>query len=250
MNDQSIAPVLIGGVGGSGTRVVAELLMAMGFFLGDNLNKSNDFMGSSLMPEIRKLMHRYSVKTNKVINHYINTELLEIKRVISSGFVGHSTYCGWGWKIPTNFFILNNVNTCFPEARYVHVIRHGLDMAYSSNQNQLHNWGFYFNVFVKNYASLAHASLKYWLEANHYAINQGILLMSNRFHVVNYDDLCDDPLNTIAELARFLKVDQKKIKKLATLIHPSASRLVCRQERAKVFSQEDIDAVQAFGFVV
>ncbi len=36
------SPVAIGGVGGSGTRVVAQLLMKLGFYIGSDLNKAND----------------------------------------------------------------------------------------------------------------------------------------------------------------------------------------------------------------
>jgi len=37
-------PILIGGVGGSGTRIVTEILKQSGIFMGDSLNVSNDNM--------------------------------------------------------------------------------------------------------------------------------------------------------------------------------------------------------------
>ena len=36
------APIAVGGVGGSGTRLVARLLRDLGFFLGADLNESED----------------------------------------------------------------------------------------------------------------------------------------------------------------------------------------------------------------
>ena len=36
------SPVIIGGIGGSGTRVVAEILMRIGIYLGHTLNASLD----------------------------------------------------------------------------------------------------------------------------------------------------------------------------------------------------------------
>ena len=38
------APVVIGGVGGSGTRVAAEMVESLGFFMGDDLNHAHDNM--------------------------------------------------------------------------------------------------------------------------------------------------------------------------------------------------------------
>ena len=37
-----IGPVAIGGVGGSGTRVIAEILIQLGFYIGSDLNSAND----------------------------------------------------------------------------------------------------------------------------------------------------------------------------------------------------------------
>ncbi len=41
-NVQIETPVAIGGVGGCGTRLIAEMLMRVGFFLGSDLNESLD----------------------------------------------------------------------------------------------------------------------------------------------------------------------------------------------------------------
>lgn len=42
-------PIVIGGVGGSGTRLIAEIVMDMGFYLGDMLNQSKDLLYFSLL---------------------------------------------------------------------------------------------------------------------------------------------------------------------------------------------------------
>ncbi len=35
-------PVVIGGVGGSGTRLIAQILKDLGYFMGNDLNEAND----------------------------------------------------------------------------------------------------------------------------------------------------------------------------------------------------------------
>jgi len=42
-------PVIIGGVGGSGTRVIAEMLSALGFYLGSDLNNASDNLWFTLL---------------------------------------------------------------------------------------------------------------------------------------------------------------------------------------------------------
>lgn len=40
--NEMFEPVAIGGVGGSGTRVVAEIVRSLGYYLGGDLNSAND----------------------------------------------------------------------------------------------------------------------------------------------------------------------------------------------------------------
>src|ERR1700675_795212 len=42
-------PLVIGGIGGSGTRVAAQLLIELGFYLGDDLNPALDNLTSTFL---------------------------------------------------------------------------------------------------------------------------------------------------------------------------------------------------------
>src|SRR5687768_4843438 len=52
----------------------------------------------------------------------------------------------WGWKEPNSHVFLRQLIDHFPGLRYVHVVRHGLDMAYTRNKTQLEIWGDRFGV--------------------------------------------------------------------------------------------------------
>ena len=41
-NEKNISPLVIGGLGGSGTRVIAQLVNDLGFYLGSHLNEPLD----------------------------------------------------------------------------------------------------------------------------------------------------------------------------------------------------------------
>jgi hypothetical protein len=51
---------------------------------------------------------------------------------------------GWGWKEPNTYIILEKLNEYYPNMKYIHLIRNGLDMAFSENQNQVKLWDLYF----------------------------------------------------------------------------------------------------------
>ena len=42
-------PLAVGGVGGSGTRVIAEILIRLGFYMGSDLNSANDNLSFTLL---------------------------------------------------------------------------------------------------------------------------------------------------------------------------------------------------------
>lgn len=247
----SDSPVLVGGVGGSGTRVITEILMKTGFFMGSNLNSSNDYLGYGLADTLRKLMSSQIEKTDYETIKYIHHRLGQIELEIKSDMEHSRHYHGWGWKVPGNFYLLEYANNYFPKFRYIHVIRHGLDMAFSSNQNQLKNWGMCFDVDI-NKLPLPIASLKYWTEANKFARSLGAKLMKKRFHLLSFDDLVMKPQKTVEELLVFLDVEysNKDIGKLADIVHKPASLGRYKKEDISIFSKADIKEVIDFGFQV
>ncbi|MDD5123606.1 sulfotransferase [Methylovulum sp.] len=244
------APVFVGGVGGSGTRVVTDILMKMGFFMGDNLNNSNDYMElGKLLPRLRELIYIHGVKTNQEINGHIHDRLIEIEALIQSGMQNPHLYRGWGWKAPPNFFILEHLNDHFPDLRYIHVIRHGLDMAFSENQNQLKNWGFYFDIDADE-LSLPQASLRYWIEANKFAINLGQNFLQDRFYLLRFDKLCMEPQRVVAELAKFLGINDIDAAAIIKNIHKPDSLGGYKSRDISIFNKGDIEEVVSLGFSV
>jgi hypothetical protein len=172
-------PVAIGGVGGSGTRVVAEILKLLGFYIGNDLNSANDNLWFTLLfkrprwflknknnPE--EILQYCNVFERIMKGEYLSSRdyLLIIKAAFDISSHGHNvsgtgkglwpfkrvftilinknyninSFRGYGWKEPNTHVFLPFIVKHFKNIRYIHVIRNGLDMAFSSNQNQLYNW--------------------------------------------------------------------------------------------------------------
>ena len=296
MNNKSkyMSPVAVGGVGGSGTRVVAEILIQLGFYMGNDLNAAYDNLWFTLLfkrPDwfFKKLNSRES-QIFKGINIFENTmtgtlsskynELIFImKAAVEMMFKGQDHLgsgkglwplkrvltmiqskkrypfkdIGWGWKEPNTHIYIEYLSRYFDNLKYIHVIRHGLDMAYSSNQAQLYNWGIMFGVEANNLSTpLPILSLKYWNEANKRAVALGKKLFNERFLVINFEKLCINPEDEISLLIDFLKIDKKKldINELAKLpkLPKSAGRY--KNYDLTIFSKNEIDTVRDLGFEV
>jgi hypothetical protein len=70
---------------------------------------------------------------------FIVSTLEHLADAMWSSFVGQGKHTqGLRFKVPGCHFILPYLAKTFLGFKYIHVIRHGVDMAFSSNQNQLH----------------------------------------------------------------------------------------------------------------
>src|SRR5260370_1730981 len=60
----------------------------------------------------------------------------------------------WAVKVPRSLLMLPYWQEAFPEARFIHVVRSGLDMAYSSDKNQILMFGTI--LLLQNHKTIAH----------------------------------------------------------------------------------------------
>ena len=168
------APVVLGGIGGSGTRVVTQLLQSLGFDMGSDLNQSLDDLGFTALFKRPSLwpLEDHLPQLNEALSIYLGSrgqkntsipsdkhatrvaQLLDITRSagewIDTGDLYERQECLatpskptplWGWKEPNTHMLLPFLVAALPNMKYIHVTRHGLDMAHSSNQTQLKLWG-------------------------------------------------------------------------------------------------------------
>ena len=190
------APVVIGGTGGSGTRLIARLLREMGVELGVHVNAAEDALP-------------FVPVCDKYINTYLKNGAVDVPRFeadLLAAIRDHLNPAGkkvWGWKNPRSIYLLPVLDGLIPGLRFVHVIRHGLDMAASANQNQLEQHGR--AALGKEYdgLSLAVRSALLWKKVNEAAANYG-RSMPGRYFLLRYEDVCADPARTMAPVAASL----------------------------------------------
>ncbi len=232
------APVVIGGIGGSGTRVVAGLLQQLGFDIGSDLNDSLDdlsftalFKRPALWPlcehidQLTVALATYltarghptppevtsadqSGRAQRLLNDIdseIGWQAVGILQARSAALCAIGTgQSSWGWKEPNTHIVLPFLLAALPNMRYIHVIRHGVDMAFSRNQTQVALWG---AAMAAGDGDEHSRSITYWCHVQE-RMQQLSELYPERIHWLRLESLFDNPATTATGLCTFLQTPQ------------------------------------------
>jgi hypothetical protein len=249
-------PIVVAGVGGSGTRLVAEMLQALGIFLGSELNEASDNMRLAReFPRMRDRIQalgplagtKSSSPAGAAADAFVAETLLAFERDMYRDYLAQADHrSGWGWKVPGNHFLISHLVSAFPGLHFVHVIRNGLDMAFSSNRNQVRNWGHHYGIDVEG-MSPEEAALRFWIVANRHAVAEANRL-AVRFLLLNFDDLCRSPERTATTLLTFLGRPVEQLPRVTRLVKAPASLDRHRGRDLRFVTDADRIAMQEFGF--
>lgn len=272
-------PVAVGGVGGSGTRIVAQLLQAAGLNMGEEPNPASDTLWFTLLFKRADILAvdeaEFDALTAILADALAGTARFDeaaIQRIqalasapraplhamawlqeraqslIQAGTreAGSVAPRRWGWKEPNTHVVIERLWQRLPTLRYVHVVRHGLDMAYSANQNQLRLWGAH--VLGSDGAATPERSLAYWCHVHR---RMQALLAANpqRMYWLDYDALCREPVAEAQALCRFLDCNFDAVGEvLAQVRAPAGSRHA--GECLDGFDPDDLAYVESLGYRV
>ncbi len=240
------SPLIIGGVGGSGTRVVCQIVMDAGFFMGTNLNKALD--SSDFKPF-------YSYWIGKYLNEKEPSTVTknEMKKVFSECLSKHlslkkNVNTKWGIKNPRYILVLPFLYSLFPKMKFIHVVRDGRDMAFSSNQNQTRLYG---NIFCENEAAGTPSyNLKYWSIVNQNALDFCFSNLKKNYLIVRFEDIVNKPTELIKKIFKFLDSETNRIGKTQEKIKTSSTigRWKLRSNELPQISKFEKDSLAKFGY--
>ena len=277
------APVAVGGVGGSGTRLIAQILADLGYAIGDDLNGSNDNLTFTLLFKTPRAVDAddavfddlWTVFRSAMTRRGAPLDLRtaghwrDIGRILASeGRALHSTQCLqerlghlektltaqasgtprlWGWKEPNTHLVVDRLLERDPSLSYIHVVRHGVDVAFSANQNQLEMWGP--RILGRPVELTPHDSLAYWV-ATHRRIEALAAREPRRVLLLNYDALCHDPDPHLRRMLSFLNIWPRRLflPTAAARITPQPTHGRYRGQDLSQFDSEDLAYVRYMGF--
>jgi hypothetical protein len=147
----------------------------------------------------------------------------------------------WGWKSTLNYLYLRTLSRAYPEMKYVHIIRSPYDLAFGTKFEQM-----------RRYASVVGSSkgfLEWWIRANRRALQAAREVLPIRWHIVFFEDLCEDPFGEVRRLAEFMAIGSEgaQIAKATSLVKDPGT-IGRAANRVLTVTGEQARSIYAYGY--
>lgn len=210
-------PIVVFNASHSGSRLLAQMLKRLGVFMGADLNESQDSL--PIFSLVRYLVEAHAPDF---------TRLLEdgdpaLPGRIQEAFRDHLAVRPvgrWGWKLPETGHVLPVISRLFSDARYIHLVRDGRDVAFSPfvapkhpfwrkiyfNSDQITSWH---GLGMTQRAYRAHGHLfnaQRWVNSVTLGRAHGAML-GRRYLEMSYEAVVADPAAALARVASFLEIE-------------------------------------------
>lgn len=282
-------PVIVIGSHRSGTTMLVEMLEALGMFAG----KRQDAYGEALFflrfnqwlmlrggatwdhPEpMRELFTSEHAADARAVAEACAQARIRSPHTLS--YLGLSRFVrerrldrlrfSWGWKDPRNTFTMPLWRECFPDAKVVHVMRHGVDVADSLTRRHLAGVAggrasfevrrgrylltpFRARFFDTVTCSTLAGSFGVWERYVSEARRQVRLAGSNAIEI-RFEDLLADPLSTLGALAKFCDIDVSSGRLHAAASHAREDRAYAFRDRPELqeFAEDIADQLTVYQY--
>ena len=230
-------PLIVFNKSHSGSRLLARALAGQGIFMGAAVNESLDAL--PLVGLVEHLVERHYPDFAGLWSA-AEPATADLARLVDATFAAHlATYdrvaAGpWGWKLCESGYILPFLDFLFPDARFVHLVRDGRDVAFCDHvAPQKPFWRkIYFNtdrierwrgrpLDNRAYDRCRHVyNALHWRNSVEVGRAYGAMLRQ-RCRVVRYEALCADFPGTMAEVLAFAGVaaNPAAIDAMAATVH-------------------------------
>lgn len=222
------APLVIGGMGGSGTRVFREVAAEAGY----RMLSANALLRRLLRHDphdnllLRKLFY------SRWIDRYRRDELGPLGRARMRAelrtllFLSGPTRYGrgrWGWKNPRTIFLLPLLNEMYPDLRFVHVVRDGRDIAFTPNFGYRRHQGHLIDAREETLPDPVRKGLL-WARTNDLGRHAGETFLRGRYHLARFEDMVRDPEGEARRLFAFLQGgDEAAVERVAAYVRRPSS---------------------------
>lgn len=276
ISHRSVPPVIIIGMHRSGTTMIAEMLEQCGLFLGVKQDPNHEALFFRRLNDL--LLHqcgatwdhpgpfKYLLGNKEVRDMTENHVRHVLQSFKMSGYLGWNRYVryrsmknlvmAWGWKDPRTTHTLPLWLDIFPDAKIIHIYRHGVDVANSlrvrqaavlKKEKELYRKRKPLYGFIDKRGRFADSlrcltleggfSLweEYMQEAHRHVTDLG-----DRAMEVQYEKFISDAPGMIKILARFcdLRVDNGLLARIASQVRPGRAYAFITNPVLKEFAEQ------------
>ncbi len=244
-------PIFIGGIGGSGTRSIVSVLDALGLQTAALVNESLDSKWFAFLFKQARFFHLHeklplqqNLQLFKKVMLGKDLSEADLKLIESPqqkpehpfALQHVSTYKAEQIEVakePNMLYFTEELDALFPQSKFILVVRNPLEMAISSNQQQLINWGANFGCTD---VESTNERLHFWIKVHAYALQKLQQFYSNRFLILDYNSLGVNPEKEIKRLAAFAECNftEAQITEIGGLIIYKAKHVEIVKKEADV----------------
>lgn len=196
------SPIVVLGSGGSGTRVVWEVIHRAGVFGGRMLNHAYDSVPFHMWALLVFQQMAEGRLDRRLIRCVADTAVMAHLPVDVIEAIAEGRPLRWMIKCPRLIHLVPMLYNVFPWMKMIHVVRDGRDMAFTSNLQTFKSFG-----KQEEGEPLPVAVARFWEKWNGWAVDRAETLSIDRL-VVKIEDLCDDPRKEADRLTDFLGLDK------------------------------------------
>jgi hypothetical protein len=203
----TLQPVLLMGRGHSGTRVLSFACIRLGIQLGTS-TATGDADDRTFTRTIKKIAARNLASgtpdcvSEKDLIRFQNAVFKYYKTIGSPRTL-------WGWKFPETYMIGDYVARTFPNARYIHLVRDGRDLAFKQHltddpQRKLGKI-LLSHIDAMNQPHHLQAALSWAFQVDRFDTFRA-KLNSNQIYDMRFEDMCREPMVAMQGLCDFLNI--------------------------------------------
>jgi Sulfotransferase family len=201
-------PLIIGALGGSGTRVVVRIARHGGVFMGGALNSFEDSL--PLNEYYDHWLRRYLERAGDLSPAEEKAAATALRQSLDHHLAGLAAPdAPWGIKVPKTILMLPFWHQLMPGLKFLHVIRSGLDMAFSQDSNQLDAFGDLILTPAEQAYVRPQKAMAYWQRVNQKAAEYGQKYLGQRYLAVRFEDLCANPETWVQKIFTFIEAPDR-----------------------------------------
>jgi len=201
-----LKPIIVGGMAGNGTRTAVWLLRGMNVYMG---SMPMAMYAHEPFDSIPIAWFLYSFRAAWARNQGVDEH--KMVQAFQATLDQHLSHWNgeklWGWKNPSNLYLIDFYHELFPEMKYVHVVRDGRDVSDSwINQTLIHEVPFAIPEEMKKNPSPVNY-MWIWNLMNERVIEYCENKLANQWILLRLEDISADPEAYGKKLQEFVGAD-------------------------------------------